>query len=90
MAKPNQAWLLTPLGLSPCIVALHEVMQYLTEFQPLPVAFTPAHCTTAIVWQDQIVPVLNPGIFANEIFPGQLLGRSQFSKDVLGIISYCH
>ena len=68
MAEQHRAWLLAPLGLQTIIVAEHEVQQYLTEFQLLPVPFTPPQCTTAIIWQDQIVPVLNLGLLASAAY----------------------
>ena len=59
MAKQSQAWLLTPLGLSPCAIAQHEIVQYLNSASTQPVPFALAHCATAIFWQDEIVPVMN-------------------------------
>ncbi|MEZ5591360.1 MAG: hypothetical protein R3F53_11920 [Gammaproteobacteria bacterium] len=68
MTDQRHAWLLAPLGMRPVIVAQHAVQQYLTDFRLLAVPFTPAHCCTAIIWQEQIVPVLNLGGLAGESY----------------------
>ncbi|MCB1808282.1 MAG: hypothetical protein KDJ99_24980, partial [Candidatus Competibacteraceae bacterium] len=77
MADQSHAWLLAPLGMRPVIVAQHAVQQYLTDFHLLAVPFTPAHCSTAIIWQERIVPVLNLGGLAGESY------RSGFKLAVL-------
>ena len=59
MAEQSRAWLLEPLGLPPCAVAEHEVMQYLNSAPAYPVPFALSHCASAIHWQDQLVPLMN-------------------------------
>ena len=66
MVKQSRAWLLEPLGLAPCAVAEHEIMQHLNSARSYPVPFALRHCESAIIWQDQLVPLLNTGLLTGD------------------------
>ena len=59
MTDQSRAWLLEPLGVARCAVAEHEIVQYLNTTDAYAILFGLPHCGSAILWQQQLVPLLN-------------------------------
>ena len=66
MIKQSRAWLLEPLGLAPCAVAEHEIMQHLNSAPAYLIPFAPRHCKSAINWQNHLIPIMNTGPLAGD------------------------
>jgi len=66
MSEISRAWLLEASGGMKFAVAEYEMIEYVIAPELTSVPLTPEYCSSIILWNDHMVPVVNFGILTSE------------------------